>query len=75
MISLMRENACLITISPRICLKQGVPAEHLQSHLAQLIPPVDVPDKFELTAKQLVQIAIRENVSIAQRTYLPAHHG
>ena len=64
----MRENACIASISHRICLKQGVPPEHLQSHLAQLIPTVGVPDKFELTAEQLVQIAIRENVSIAQST-------
>ena len=65
----MRENACIALISHRICLKQGVLPEHLQSHLAQVIQTVDVPDKFELTAEQLVQIAIRENIPIAQSTH------
>jgi hypothetical protein len=49
-----------------MCLEQGLSPDQLQVYVKQLIQTTEIPDKFILTEEQLVQIAIEENISLAQ---------
>jgi hypothetical protein len=51
-----------------VCLEQGLPTDQLQVYVTKLMQITDIPDKFLLTEEQLVQIAIEEDISIAQGT-------
>ncbi len=50
----------------RMCLEQGLLKEQLPDYVEKLMQTTEIPDKFKLTEKQLVQIAMGENMSIAQ---------
>jgi hypothetical protein len=49
-----------------MCLEQGLLKEQLPDYVEKLMQTTEIPDKFKLTEKQLVQIAMGENMSIAQ---------
>jgi hypothetical protein len=57
-----------------MCLKQNLPKEQWQVYIEKLVKTTDAPDKFLLTEEQLVQIAIEENISIAEGIYLCYMH-
>jgi hypothetical protein len=49
-----------------MCLKQGFPREQLQVVVKNLMQTTKIPHKFILTEEQLVQIAVENDISIAQ---------
>ncbi|CAF2090381.1 unnamed protein product [Rotaria magnacalcarata] len=51
--------------SNRICVKQDLATAPIQSYLQKLLEEVRLTDEFKLTEEQLIQIAIEENISLA----------
>ncbi|CAF4962681.1 unnamed protein product, partial [Rotaria magnacalcarata] len=51
--------------SNRICAKQDLATAPIQSYLQKLLEEVRLTDEFKLTEEQLIQIAIEENISLA----------
>ncbi|CAF4798268.1 unnamed protein product, partial [Rotaria socialis] len=48
-----------------ICAKQDLTTAPIQSYLQKLLEEVQLTDEFKLTEEQLIQIAIEENISLA----------
>ncbi|CAM4915049.1 unnamed protein product [Rotaria socialis] len=49
----------------QICAKQDLTTAPIQSYLQKLLEEVQLTDEFKLTEEQLIQIAIEENISLA----------